>query len=122
MVCFGYPLLAGLGSALFQDMLYREQLLPHVPIVVIDTLHLFPETLEFMSKVEQHYGITTMKFKPDGMDSRQNWNDEYGSDLYMVDPVRYDQLAKVEPLERALKVMPAVRPIPRVAVCVCVCV
>ena len=39
------------GDMVLLDMLARQGLLSRVPIVFIDTLHLFPETYEFADEV-----------------------------------------------------------------------
>jgi len=73
-----------------------------VPVVFMDTLHLFNETLEFLEDCEQRYNFKALRFLPDGCEDRKAWNAKYSSDLYMTDIEKYDLHAKVEPLNRAL--------------------
>lgn len=90
------------GDVVILDAMYRCGLLDRVPVVFIDTLHLFNETLEFLEDCEARYGFKALRYLPEGCEDRKDWNAKYASDLYMTDVDRYDQLAKVEPLNRAL--------------------
>ena len=91
------------GDCVILDIIAKAGLLEDVPIVFLDTLHLFDETLEFLEHVEAHYGFQARRYLPAGCDSREDWNRIYSSDLYISDMPRYDELAKVEPLQRALR-------------------
>ncbi|AQZ09384.1 MET16 (YPR167C) [Zygosaccharomyces parabailii] len=78
-----------------------------VPLIFIDTLHQFPQTLELLQKVEDRYyaplGQTINIFKPDGCSSEQEFAQKHGDFLWENDEDRYDFLVKVEPAHRAYK-------------------
>jgi phosphoadenosine phosphosulfate reductase len=40
------------GDVVLLHLLHRSQLLPKVPVVFVDTLHLFPETHDFLKQCE----------------------------------------------------------------------
>ena len=53
-------------------------------------------------QVEKKYNFSLRRFHPSGVPDLKTWRKKYSSDLYMTDPGRYDQLAKVRlPLELA---------------------
>lgn len=90
------------GDVVILDAMHRCGLLEHIPVVFMDTLHLFNETLEFLEDCEQRYDFQCLRYLPLGCESKKDWNKKYASDLYMTDVEAYDQHAKVEPLNRAL--------------------
>jgi len=83
-------------------MLYAE-LDARVPVVFIDTLHLFPETLETVQRATERYSLDLCRFSAAGIDSRAAFAARYGEALWERDVVRFHQLTKVEPLQRALQ-------------------
>lgn len=94
---------AGLaGDCVLLDALAGAGLLSQVPVVFIDTLHLFPETLAFLEDCEKHYGFKALRYTPAGCATKAEWNKMHSSDLFLTDGEAYDTLAKVEPLQRAL--------------------
>ncbi|MEM6351578.1 MAG: phosphoadenosine phosphosulfate reductase [Cyanobacteria bacterium P01_D01_bin.14] len=82
-------------------MLYAELNAP-IPVVFIDTLHLFPETLETAEKAQTTYNLDLHTFHANGITSREAFAQRYGDALWGQDVVRFHQLTKVEPLQRAL--------------------
>lgn len=74
-----------------------------VPVVAIDTFHLFDETHAFCKRLEQAYDFTARVFRPAGFASRAEFVAVHGSDLYLRDAGAYDAVAKVEPFQRALR-------------------
>ena len=64
------------------------------PILFINTLHLFPETLELVQRVEAKYKAEIHEIKV--MD-KQIFQQEFGTDLYKRDESKYDYLVKVLP-------------------------
>ncbi|QDZ18571.1 phosphoadenosine-phosphosulfate reductase [Chloropicon primus] len=90
------------GDVVLLDVLHKSGLVDHVPVVFMDTLHLFNETLEFLEDCEERYGFKAERYLPAGCADRKDWNEQFSSDLYMTDVEKYDQHAKVEPLSRAL--------------------
>ncbi|KAL2621717.1 hypothetical protein R1flu_001922 [Riccia fluitans] len=95
------------GDVVILDLLSRVGALSDekVKIIFIDTLHLFPETLEFLAEVENRYGFKAYRFQADGMANKEEYDAKYGSDLFIRDVDEYDRICKVEPFARALKTL-----------------
>ena len=70
---------------------------------MIDTFHLFDETHSFLERVENHYGFKAQVCRAQGCASREDFEEMYGDDLFISDVEKYDRVAKVEPLLRALR-------------------
>lgn len=85
-------------------MLYAE-LQPErpVPVIFLDTLHHFPETLETLERARQHYDLDLHVYKAQGADSREAFAARYGDELWRHDIEQFHYLTKVKPLERALQ-------------------
>lgn len=85
-------------------MLYQElRPQPPVPVVFLDTLHHFPETIETVKRAEAFYNLDLRVYRAQGADSREAFAARYGDRLWEKDVHRFHQLTKIEPLERALK-------------------
>ena len=82
-------------------MLYKELNHP-VPVVFLDTLHLFPETLETAQKAKSLYGLDLHVYRAIGADSQESFAACYGENLWEQDIERFYELTKVEPLQRSL--------------------
>jgi len=89
-------------------------LTPSVPIISIDTLHLFPETYDFIKSLKQtprdadSYRFETplqiQTYSPKAHSkTRSEFDSAYGENLYKTDYERYSYLTKVEPTVRALE-------------------
>jgi phosphoadenosine phosphosulfate reductase len=76
-----------------------------VKVVFIDTLHLFPETLSFLSRVEAAYGFKAHTFRAAGCADRAAFDAAHGADLSARDIDEYDRICKVEPFARALRTL-----------------
>jgi phosphoadenosine phosphosulfate reductase len=76
------------------------QIAPEVPVVFIDTLHHFPETLELADKVEEKYGLDVRIYRP--AETREEFERVYGERLWERDLDEFHRLTKIEPMERAL--------------------
>ena len=74
-----------------------------VRVLMIDTFHLFDETHSFLERVENHYGFKAQVCRAQGCASREDFEEMYGDDLFISDVEKYDRVAKVEPLLRALR-------------------
>ena len=88
-------------------MLY-EELDQRVPVVFLDTLHLFPETLETARRAQVRYQLDLHTYTALGADSRESFAARYGEKLWDADVDRFYQVTKVEPLQRALSDLEAV--------------
>lgn len=76
-------------------------------IMVVDTFHLFPETMEFVKEVEDHYGFKAEVFCAEGVPvgDKAAFDARYGADLWMENIDEYDRVCKVEPFQRGLKTL-----------------
>ena len=94
---FGYS-----GMVILHKM--RElDLLERIPVVTIDTLHLFDETYSFIEQVRTQLSISTfVRYAPKDFDQRAGFDEAYGADLWKSEPDRYNYLSKVEPTMRSL--------------------
>ncbi|KAK9717356.1 3'-phosphoadenylsulfate reductase [Basidiobolus ranarum] len=74
-----------------------------VPLIFLDTLYHFSETLELSQKCESHYQVPLYVFKPEGSNTSEEFEQLYGEKLWEKDEDSYDYLVKVEPARRAYK-------------------
>lgn len=78
-----------------------------IPLIFVDTLHHFPQTLELLQKIEaKYYSPYEEKifiYQPQGCTSEIQFAEKYGDFLWEKDDDHYDYLVKVEPLNRAYK-------------------
>ena len=91
----------GAESALMLHLVTRDA--PDVPVVFLDTGYLFPETYQFAEELTQKLKLNLKVYGPRMTPARQEalygrlWN---GSD---EDLAKYQQMNKVEPMDRALR-------------------
>ncbi len=85
-------------------MLY-EELAPNppIPILFLDTLHHFPETLATVERAKARYGLDLRVYRAQGVNSREDFAARYGEELWHRDVNQFHYLTKVEPLKRALQ-------------------
>lgn len=85
------------------DLLYR-QLKPAnpVPVVFLDTLHHFPQTLELVAKAKDLYNLNLQVYKIPDVDTREAFAARYGEALWDQDIEKFHYLTKIEPLQRSL--------------------
>jgi len=75
-----------------------------VPVVFLDTLYHFEETLEHAKQVEQQYGLQLHWYRCKLASTRADFERIFKcNDMWVSNPHKYEQLTKVEPLERALQ-------------------
>ena len=74
-------------------------------VMVVDTFHLFDETMPFLAEIEKEYGFKAEIFGPEGVPAgdKAAYDKKYGADLWKEDIEQYDKVCKVEPFQRALK-------------------
>lgn len=72
-----------------------------VPLIFIDTLYHFSETLDLAQRVQDHYNIPLKIYKPQGCETTEDFERIHGQRLWETDDVSYDYLIKVEPGRRA---------------------
>lgn len=88
----------GPGTTVLIDML--DELGIRMPVVFIDTLYHFPETLKHVECVRQRYDLDLRIFRPAA--SREEFETRYGLRLWERDLSRYQELTKVQPFRAAL--------------------
>jgi len=73
--------------------------------MVVDTFHLFPETMEFLREIEEFYDFKAEVFCAEGVPvgDKAAYDAKYGADLWKEDIEQYDKVCKVEPFQRGLK-------------------
>jgi phosphoadenosine phosphosulfate reductase len=89
------------------DILYRD-LKHQVPVIFLDTLYHFPQTLELVAKAKDVYNLELKIYKIPDIDSRQAFATKYGEALWDQDIAQFHQLTKIEPLQRGLAELNAV--------------
>ncbi|CAE8631220.1 unnamed protein product [Polarella glacialis] len=77
------------------------EVLKGMNLVAIDTLHLFPTTLECAKLVEEKYGKKALWKAPNGVITLEEFMAKYG-DCEELDSADFDFVSKVEPFQRAL--------------------
>ena len=85
------------------DILYRD-LKPTtpVPVIFLDTLYHFPQTLELVAKAVDVYKLDLKTYKIPDVDSREAFAAQYGDALWDTDIQQFHHLTKIEPLQRGL--------------------
>lgn len=93
----------GVTGMVIMHLLYRElQPNPPVPVLFLDTLHHFPQTLELVNKSKETYGLDLRVYQALNADSRESFAQYYGEKLWENDVQKYHYVTKVEPLQRGL--------------------
>jgi phosphoadenosine phosphosulfate reductase len=85
------------------DILYRE-LKPAIPVPVIflDTLYHFPQTLELVEKTKGIYNLNLQVYKTLDANSREEFTAKFGEALWDTDILKFHDITKIEPLNRGL--------------------
>ncbi|WVQ78424.1 phosphoadenosine phosphosulfate reductase [Cryptococcus sp. DSM 104549] len=74
-----------------------------VPLIFLDTLHHFPETLTLAQTAADTYLAPLHTYQPPGVSTPEEFSAKYGEKLWETDEPTYDYLVKVEPAARAYK-------------------
>ncbi|KAF3930178.1 hypothetical protein ABW20_dc0100441 [Dactylellina cionopaga] len=96
----------GLTGLVTLDMLSKiadEQKIDHpVDLIFLDTLFHFKETLDLVEACKMLYPSANFHiYKPDGLETAEEFNKVHGDKLWETNDNLYDYLAKVEPAQRA---------------------
>ena len=83
------------------DILYRDLKHP-IPVIFLDTLYHFPQTLELVGKAKELYTLDLQIYKMPDLDSREAFTAKYGDALWDKDISQFHQITKIEPLQRGL--------------------
>lgn len=86
---------------LITNILYRELKHP-VPVIFLDTLYHFPQTLELVAKAKDLYNLDLKVYKTPDVDSREAFAAKYGEALWDKDIAQFHQITKIEPLQRGI--------------------
>lgn len=95
----------GIQGALMLHMVTR--IIPDIPVVLVDTGYLFPETYAFIDQLTERLQLNLQVFRakesPTWLESRYGRLWEQG----LAGIEQYNRINKVEPLQRALKTLEA---------------
>jgi len=94
----------GLTGLAATDMLAKMTPTPP-PLIFIDTLYHFQETIDLKNEVERRYGHAVHVVRPRDVESAQEFEQKYGERLWETNDVFYDYLVKVEPALRAYRTL-----------------
>ncbi len=85
------------------DILYRD-LKPAtpVPVIFLDTLYHFPQTLELVKKATEVYNLDLRTYKTPDVNTRDEFAAKYGEALWDTDILKFHEITKIEPLNRGL--------------------
>ncbi|KAL1924110.1 uncharacterized protein VTP21DRAFT_7145 [Calcarisporiella thermophila] len=72
-----------------------------VPLIFLDTLYHFTETVELADRVSKHYNAPLHIYRPQDCQTTQDFEQVHGERLWETDEATYDYLVKVEPARRA---------------------
>jgi phosphoadenosine phosphosulfate reductase len=97
------------GDCVITHLLHRMGYLESgkAKVMVVDTFHLFPETMEFLKEIEEAYKFKAEVFCAEGIPvgDKAAYDKRYGADLWKEDIEQYDKVCKVEPFQRGLKTL-----------------
>lgn len=88
----------GVGGMALIHILHAEKI--RLPVLFIDTLYHFPETLEHARATAERYDLNlrTLRAAP----SREAFEAEHGAELWKRDEALFHRLTKVDPMREAL--------------------
>ncbi|KAG0655227.1 hypothetical protein C6P46_001093 [Rhodotorula mucilaginosa] len=94
--------LTGLAATDMISHLSKRRKTAHlVPLIFLDTLYHFDETIELARRVEKKYKAPLHVFRPPGVETTDEFEAKYGERLWETDEDTYDYLVKVEPARRS---------------------
>jgi phosphoadenosine phosphosulfate reductase len=82
-------------------ILYTELKHP-VPVIFLDTLYHFRESLELVAKAKEVYNLELKTYKTPDVDTREAFTAKYGEALWDEDITQFHHITKIEPLLRGL--------------------
>ena len=92
----------GLEDVVVLDMLY-DGIGACPPVVFLDTLYHFDETLELVEESNDEYDLNLEVHKPEGIEARDEFESRYGERLWERDVERYHELTKLRQIKEALE-------------------
>ena len=102
-----HPILSssfGIQAAVMLHLVTQQK--PDIPVVLTDTGYLFPETYQFIDQLTDQLGLNLKVYRSQ---LSPNWQEaRYGQLWQSADGIKqYNQLNKVEPMQRALRELEA---------------
>jgi phosphoadenosine phosphosulfate reductase len=73
----------------------------NVDLIFLDTLYHFEQTYDLVERVRSRYGATIHIYKPQGVETAEEFTAKHGEKLWETNDELYDYVAKVEPSQRA---------------------
>ncbi|GAB1545253.1 phosphoadenosine phosphosulfate reductase [Scytonema sp. NUACC21] len=83
------------------DIFYRDLKRP-VPVIFLDTLYHFSQTLELVAKAKDIYNLDLKVYKTPDVDTREAFAAKFGEALWDTDIAKFHEITKIEPLQRGL--------------------
>ncbi|OLP18589.1 phosphoadenosine phosphosulfate reductase [Leptolyngbya sp. 'hensonii'] len=85
------------------DILYRAlRPVKPVPVLFLDTLHHFPETLDLVAQAKALYRLNLKVYRIQCLRSAEAFAAKYGEAFWKQDIEKFHYLTKIEPLQRGL--------------------
>ncbi|MBD2314943.1 phosphoadenosine phosphosulfate reductase [Desertifilum sp. FACHB-1129] len=85
------------------DILYRDlKSTTPVPVIFLDTLYHFPETLNLVDQAKAVYNLDLRVYKVPEVDTREAFAQKFGEALWDTDIEKFHHITKIEPLQRGL--------------------
>ncbi len=92
----------GLEDVVILDIVHRElDLRP--PVVFLDTLYHFQETLDLVDRFTGEYDVDLRVYTPEEADTREEFEELHGDKLWEDDVERFHELTKLRQIDRALE-------------------
>lgn len=92
----------GASGMVMVNELY-DNLDSNIPVIFVDTLHHFTETIQFVDIVKKRYNLNLHKFHCAFANSQEEFEEKVNdTQLWLNNIQQYDLYVKVEPLQRAL--------------------
>ena len=86
----------GLSGIAITHMTQSIMNIESVPVISIDTLHLFPETYELVERIRKQFKLKQLHiYKSREASSREEFESRFGPFLWRADPPLYDYITKV---------------------------
>ncbi|KAH8916671.1 Phosphoadenosine phosphosulfate reductase thioredoxin, partial [Atractiella rhizophila] len=93
--------LTGVAALHMMKELREQKGMKQPPVIFIDSLYHFPETLALRDAIEFTYDVDVSTYTPQSASTAKQFEDLYGKELWKNDAEAYDYLVKVEPARRA---------------------
>merc|ERR1712137_972443 len=91
------------GMVMIHELYHEPTASPTMPIVFVDTLHHFPETLAFVQRARERYDLQVHEYHCQFAHSQEAFEEAvHSTELWKTQDHLYDLYVKVEPLQRAL--------------------